>query len=307
MRHDSSWCYEVLGVTPQVAPQELKAAYRDLAKVWHPDRFAHDPRLQQKAQEKLKEINEAYELLSSGRAGAQTRPAQATASAAQAKTTADYQAKTTADAAWSHATAAESNTHAAWSHAPAPPVAQPARSRLPLLSALVFVAVFFGFTFMLLTRRAPNAAELAQQPANAQAQTDAAEQSVEEVKLATQEQRQNKKRTAQTATNAPDERAPAPVEQPKMTVPTQALPTVTLMVDPTTNLIATAACPGKVRMTYPRGNEPHQVCTVHKSVAPSPEAKGAGESFAKRLLSPKKWFKGKDKSAGAQPTSAPTN
>ena len=32
-----------------------------MAKVWHPDRFGHDERLQKKAQEKLKEINEAYE------------------------------------------------------------------------------------------------------------------------------------------------------------------------------------------------------------------------------------------------------
>src|SRR4029079_15571064 len=47
--------------------RELKAAHRDLAKVWHPDRFVHDPRLQEKAQEKLKEINEAYDLLSSGK------------------------------------------------------------------------------------------------------------------------------------------------------------------------------------------------------------------------------------------------
>jgi hypothetical protein len=55
--------YEVLGVKPGVSDRELKAAHRDLAKVWHPDRFVHDPRLQEKAQEKLKEINEAYEQL----------------------------------------------------------------------------------------------------------------------------------------------------------------------------------------------------------------------------------------------------
>jgi hypothetical protein len=57
------WAYEVLGVKPGVSDPELKAAHRDLAKVWHPDRFVHDPRLQEKAQEKLKEINEAYEQL----------------------------------------------------------------------------------------------------------------------------------------------------------------------------------------------------------------------------------------------------
>ena len=69
--------YELLGVKPGVSNRELKAAHRDLAKVWHPDRFLHDPRLQQKAQEKLKEINEAYELLLSGKTPRPT-PAQST-------------------------------------------------------------------------------------------------------------------------------------------------------------------------------------------------------------------------------------
>jgi DnaJ domain len=55
--------YEALGVRPGASRQELKIAYRDLTKVWHPDRFAHDPRLQQKAEEKLREINEAYDQL----------------------------------------------------------------------------------------------------------------------------------------------------------------------------------------------------------------------------------------------------
>ena len=67
MSADFGRAYELLGVKPGVSSSELKAAHRDLAKVWHPDRFLHDPRLQEKAQEKLKEINEAYELLSSGK------------------------------------------------------------------------------------------------------------------------------------------------------------------------------------------------------------------------------------------------
>lgn len=67
MHTDLSKAYELLGVKPGVSNRELKAAHRDLAKVWHPDRFVHDPRLQDKAQEKLKEINEAYELLISGK------------------------------------------------------------------------------------------------------------------------------------------------------------------------------------------------------------------------------------------------
>lgn len=67
MHPDLSKAYVLLGVKPGVSNRELKAAHRDLAKVWHPDRFLHDPRLQEKAQEKLKEINEAYELLISGK------------------------------------------------------------------------------------------------------------------------------------------------------------------------------------------------------------------------------------------------
>jgi hypothetical protein len=57
--------YAVLGMPPGASMEELKTAYRDLVKVWHPDRFAGNPRLQRKAQEKLKEINLAYERLQS--------------------------------------------------------------------------------------------------------------------------------------------------------------------------------------------------------------------------------------------------
>lgn len=67
MSLDPSKAYEVLGVKPGVSNRDLKAAHRDLAKVWHPDRFLHDLRLQEKAQEKLKEINEAYEILIAGK------------------------------------------------------------------------------------------------------------------------------------------------------------------------------------------------------------------------------------------------
>ena len=48
-----------LGLDPSATTGQVREAYRDLVKVWHPDRFEHDPRLRQKAQERLKEINEA--------------------------------------------------------------------------------------------------------------------------------------------------------------------------------------------------------------------------------------------------------
>jgi len=54
---------KILGLSADATETEIKQTYRDLAKVWHPDRFPNDPRLQSKAQEKLKEINEAYDIL----------------------------------------------------------------------------------------------------------------------------------------------------------------------------------------------------------------------------------------------------
>ena len=44
---------------------DIRQAYRDLAKVWHPDRFPNDPRMQAKASEKLRRVIEAYEFLKS--------------------------------------------------------------------------------------------------------------------------------------------------------------------------------------------------------------------------------------------------
>jgi curved DNA-binding protein CbpA len=55
----------VLGLGPGATSVEAKEAYRDLVKVWHPDRFGSDPRLRGKAEEKLKQLNDAYSILQS--------------------------------------------------------------------------------------------------------------------------------------------------------------------------------------------------------------------------------------------------
>lgn len=59
--------YEILGVDPNASDDEIKKAYRLLAKKYHPDSFNDNP-LKELAEEKMKEINAAYEEIQAMRA-----------------------------------------------------------------------------------------------------------------------------------------------------------------------------------------------------------------------------------------------
>jgi curved DNA-binding protein CbpA len=52
--------YEVLGVKRDASQEEIKKAYRELARKWHPDRNPDD----EQAEERFKEIQQAYDTLS---------------------------------------------------------------------------------------------------------------------------------------------------------------------------------------------------------------------------------------------------
>ena len=52
--------YKILGVSPAATDEQIKAAYRELAKKYHPDNYAGSP-IADLAGEKMKEINEAYD------------------------------------------------------------------------------------------------------------------------------------------------------------------------------------------------------------------------------------------------------
>lgn len=54
--------YKVLGVSEGASQEEIRAAYLQLVKKYHPDKYTDNP-LKELANEKLKEINEAYEIL----------------------------------------------------------------------------------------------------------------------------------------------------------------------------------------------------------------------------------------------------
>lgn len=60
--------YKVLGVEQNASKEEIKTAYRNLVKKYHPDKYVDNP-LGDLAGEKMREINQAYDMLSSNRGG----------------------------------------------------------------------------------------------------------------------------------------------------------------------------------------------------------------------------------------------
>jgi hypothetical protein len=59
--------YNTLGLTPDSSPAQVKKAYRDLVKLWHPDRFQQrSPSERLKAEERLKDITSSYRRISRG-------------------------------------------------------------------------------------------------------------------------------------------------------------------------------------------------------------------------------------------------
>jgi hypothetical protein len=219
---ERSRCYELLGLASGASAAEVKAAHRDLVKVWHPDRFAHDQRLQEKAQEKLKEINEACELLTSGRA-----PRRAPAPAPE-------------------------------SRPEPPPPARRARWPYVLLAASVFGAVFVVATRTLWTRGGTPAGATPRPSVTADEARPPRDDSP-----AARPQTQGRKRTERETSPAKADDAPPRTEA----AAAQPLPTVTVLIDPTTGLLATASCPVRSRTTYAGGQEPRRQCDAHRKEA----------------------------------------
>jgi hypothetical protein len=251
-------CLELLGLKPGASAQEIKAAYRDLAKVWHPDRFAHDVRLQEKAQNKLKEINEAYEALAAGTfKRSSSGPRSATESHAQQS---------------------------------APPSAQQSGGKY-LWMMMSLVACLGMAAFFVVPRLLPgDARETGQMSVTGQPVKNE-EVLKDEAAVNRKEKKNAEKQKAQATVPASASVESAP--------PVRALPTTTVTIDPTTGLLATAACPIKSSMTYPSGQEPRHYCSAsHQATASAeapPEAKKKSrlKSLGDHLAAPARWLKEK--------------
>ena len=64
--------HKILGVTYNASPEDIKAAYKRLAKQWHPDKWLNDKEKRLQAEEKMKDINEAYDALKNSKSSTNT-------------------------------------------------------------------------------------------------------------------------------------------------------------------------------------------------------------------------------------------
>jgi len=61
--------YSILGVSNDATDEEVKNAYRSLARKYHPDNYGDDNPLKELANEKMQEVNEAYDRIQKMRSG----------------------------------------------------------------------------------------------------------------------------------------------------------------------------------------------------------------------------------------------
>ncbi len=273
MMNEVSKCYDVLGVQPGISPAQLKAAHRDLAKVWHPDRFGHDPRLQAKAQEKLKEINEAYEQISSGKS--KQRTSQRDQNSAEQPQNQNHRRQTDQSDGAQNRNNRATRASMRWQF-------------------IVGALLVFGVAFLFTTRSLVSSRQGKAQAAGALGQESASKESASEGELRAEavEKRASEKKSGNEVVKTEISDAGEDRNQP---VQPSAVTTETALIDTTTGLLARPDCPLKSRITFVRGNQPTQYCSAAHA-QPTPKDSKI-KAVTKRLTSPKQWLSGKNSEA----------
>ncbi len=111
MNDDLAHWYRTLELEPGASLEEVNQAYKDLAVVWHPDRLPQDSiRLQEKAQAKLKEINNARDRLREYQADKSTKNNHSGSARSQSTSTRTNQASSTRTNRSSSTTSSTSRT-----------------------------------------------------------------------------------------------------------------------------------------------------------------------------------------------------
>ena len=82
--------YSILGVGKDATDEEIKNAYRNLARKYHPDNYGDDNPLKELAKEKMQEVNEAYDEIQRDRASSSSGSSYSSSSSSSSEPTGIY-------------------------------------------------------------------------------------------------------------------------------------------------------------------------------------------------------------------------
>lgn len=97
----------ILGLEDDASADDIKVAYRETVQILHPDKFAGNEKLQSRATEQFKRLQEAYELLTSSNGGRRARGSSASSSAPRSSGAARSWTETEGDVEVEYLTEAE--------------------------------------------------------------------------------------------------------------------------------------------------------------------------------------------------------
>lgn len=97
----------ILGLEDDASADDIKVAYRETVQILHPDKFAGNEKLQSRATEQFKRLQEAYELLTSSNGGRRGRGSSASSSAPRSSGAARSWTETEGDVEVEYLTEAE--------------------------------------------------------------------------------------------------------------------------------------------------------------------------------------------------------